>query len=307
VILLPEAERSLVLAANAGAYFYPFAHSERTIITTPERFFAAQIIQYPDWTALFRKIILINGIDPRWLTQPALLAAPNTYYFLWDPARCPHYSPGPNALALIRKVYHTYSFQPEDCEAFGLRFNSTMYAPPPEGFLAPDAPLIHDILFLGVPKDRLPLLRELHKSFRSAGLRAYFRIGLTPSDNLPQEQAEGWLVTREWMAYRDYLRQLNQSRALLDLYQEIQTGFSLRAMESLFFGKKLITNNRALRGEYGDAPSIYHPDNIFFLDEDNIAHLPAWLERPYVPLPEAVRDYYRFERWLERFTPPPAN
>jgi len=286
---------TLVLASNPDAYCFPWVNRSRSLVAHPEDALAAP----RGFLEQFAKIIMLNGIEarclfhPRW-TQPP---RPDTYFFLWDPARCPLYAPGAEALESLKGLHKCYSFQEEDCADFGLRFNSTMYAPPPRG-LYPERPEpVCDVFFLGVPKDRLPLLRSLHALLRGMGLRAFFRVGLTWLDRGEPEAAPGWLVTRAWMQYSDYLQLALRSRCLLDLYQAIQTGFSLRVMEHIFFGVKLLTNNRTLR-----KADFYHPNNIFFLGEDDMAGFHDWLELPFVPIDETIKEYYMFDRWAERFT-----
>jgi len=286
---------TLVLATNWGAYFYPWACSSRICIVSAELALAAP----PGFLEQFGKIILINGIGdewnfhPRWTQEPRL----NTFFFLWDPARCPLYAPSPKKLRRLKGLHKCYSFQHEDCEDFALHFNSTMYAPPPLGLLPEDAEERYDVLFLGVPKDRLPLLRELHAQMHRLGLRLHFRVGLTGLEDVQPEQSDGWLMTHEWLCYTDYLALVLQSRCLLDLYQAIQTGFSLRVMEHIFFGRKLITNNRALR-----RAEFYHPNNIFILGEDDMQEFKDWLGLPFAPIDDETRDYYSFHAWIERFS-----
>jgi len=287
--------KTLILAANWGAYFYPWACSSRVCIISPE----LGLNSPPGFLEQFDKIILVNGIGdeylfhPRWTQQPRL----NTFFFLWDPARCPLYAPTPKKLQRLKRLHKCYSFQREDCRDFGLRFNSTMYAPPPSGLLPEQAEERCDVFFLGVPKDRLPLLRSLHARMSELNLRVFFRIGLTGlEEDVQPERGKGWLLTPEWLGYADYLRLAMQSRCLLDLYQKIQTGFSLRVMEHIFFGRKLITNNRTMC-----LAKFYHPNNIFILGEDDMRGLRAWLDLPFVPIGDEIRQYYSFDEWIGRF------
>jgi len=283
-------EKALILATNAGAYCYPWCNSGDILVTAPEHALCT-----PGLADAFGKVILINGLADQWVFHP-LLREKESFYFLWDPARCPRYAPGPEALERIRRAHKVYSFQREDCEALGLRFNSTFYAPPPPGLCDGPEETLYDVLFLGVPKDRMPLLRALHRDLSAMGLRVKFQIALTEGE-CPPEEAPGWKVTWEWTAYPDYLRWVMQSRCLLDIYQSIQTGFSLRVMEHIFFGKKLITNNGALaRAEF------YHPHNIFLLGRDAMANLAAWLDLPFAPIEESIKAYYHVESWVKRFT-----
>lgn len=279
--------KNLILANNWGAYCYRWANNKTTSVMHPQG--GALLADH------FDKIILINGVAEEWLFHPAF-AGKNAFFFLWDPARCPHYAPSPALLARLKRQYRVYSFQESDCADFGLRFNSTMYAPPPPDLIPPQ-PLLYDVLFLGVPKDRLPLLRNLHRQLLAQGLRPNFQIALTQLDNgLQPEEADGWRITYDWVDYPDYLRWVQQSRAILDLYQSIQTGFSLRVMEHIFFGKKLITNNAVIRQAV-----FYHPNNIFLLERDGLEGLTDWLKLPFVPIAQDIKDYYKFENWAERF------
>ncbi|MCL2300643.1 MAG: hypothetical protein FWC27_10925 [Firmicutes bacterium] len=279
--------KTLVLTANAGAYCYPWANTPYTYVLPPE--YGISLIPQAD------KVIFVNGVAERWLSHP-LLKGKDSYFFLWDPARCPHYAPCRAGLARIKRRHKVYSFQREDCESFGLRFNSTMYAPPPAALFPAPPETLYDVLFLGVPKDRLPLLRRLHRQMTALGLRTKFQVGLLGEEGILPEAGKGWRITREWVDYPEYLCWVMQSRAVLDIYQAIQTGFSLRVMEHIFFSKKLITNNAVIK-----RADFYHPENIFLLQEDDIGGLQAFLDLPFVPIQEEIKDYYRFEHWVERF------
>jgi len=288
-------QKTLVLAKNFGAYFYLWANSAHVNILLPELALYAQ----PGFLEQFDKIILINGIEPQWLFHARWMREPrlDTYFFIWDPARCPLYAPPPDTIELIKIWHKVYSFQQEDCECFGLQFNSTMYALPPPGLIPEGHDVVCDILFLGVPKDRLQLLRDLYKQLMVLGLSVYFRIGLTNAkEDIVPEQAPGWLITNEWLDYEIYLCMVLQSRCLLDLYQSIQTGFSLRVMEHIYFGKKLLTNNRAMK-----RADFYHSNNIFVLGENDMASLKEWLELPFMPVSNEIKEYYKIENWAGRF------
>ena len=147
-----------------------------------------------------------------------------------------------------------------------------------------------------MPKDRLQLLRDLHAQLSGMQLRLYFRIGLTGKEPVEPEQAPGWHITHEWLGYAEYLNLVAQSRCLLDLYQAVQTGFSLRVMEHIFFSKKLLTNNRVIHNA-----EFYHPNNIFVLGRDDLREFKQWLALPFRPIDENIRQYYSFEEWIGRF------
>lgn len=98
------------------------------------------------------------------------------------------------------------------------------------------------------------------------------------------------------------------SRAVLDLAHEAQTGLTMRTMETLGIRRKLVTNNTHLR----DYP-FYNPDNQLIL-EDLPAKVDAaeasgdysafklpgqeWLEAPYA-MDEDQRICYSIHAWIE--------
>jgi 1,5-rhamnosyltransferase len=66
-----------------------------------------------------------------------------------------------------------------------------------------------------------------------------------------------------------------------------QTGVTLRIVESIVNGIKLITNNSRIEGY-----DFYSPDNIFILGKDNLEDLPVFLDKPYKPLPSSLIEEY---------------
>lgn len=319
-------EKTLVLGIDPADYFVPWAHNRHIVFSVPALAFwfrnrnlprrlqsrlgltnPADLQQHYLQKALRRydKIIFLNWTPACFLTNP-LLAQPHrakTYVFFWD---MNVKNPTPAVLERIAtlKRLHTggvYSFQREDCETYGLHFNDTMYAPPPPALRAA-RPTQWDVFFCGVSKDRLPLLQEVCDVCQAAGLSSKFYIrkwnyGVYSTEGIALEQRPGWEVTEDAVSYQQYLDWLTQSRAVLDIYQTGQTGFSLRVMEHMFFEKKLITNNRVIK----NAP-FYHRENIFCWGEDNPACLREWLELPFVPIDEKIKNDYHYENWVKRFT-----
>ena len=85
---------------------------------------------------------------------------------------------------------------------------------------------------------------------------------------------------------------------LLDYYNDPDAGLSLRPMEALFFGKKLITNNRTILDM-----DFYRPDNVYVLDQDPRS-FEEFFACEYKPVPAGVRDRYLLSNWLKRFDRP---
>ena len=188
------------------------------------------------------------------------------------------------------ETYPCYSFQPDDCEKYRLRYASAIYWPTE----IPKADIVADVVFIGTAiPGRIEQLRKLREDFQIDGLQAMMHIVLPQHIQGDEEMAPDWCMTRHYASYETYLSWMARSRAILELNQSEQTGFSQRTLEALFYVKKLITNNHTVM----DA-DFYHPNNAFVLGHDD--NLKAWMETPSTPVPEDVRDYYRVDNWARR-------
>ena len=67
-------------------------------------------------------------------------------------------------------------------------------------------------------------------------------------------------------------------------------------MESLFYEKKLITDNIKVKDL-----SFYHPNNIFILGVDELSNLDTFIKKPYHKVSSNIINYYSFKEWLNRF------
>ena len=105
-------------------------------------------------------------------------------------------------------------------------------------------------------------------------------------------------VRRSYVPYREYTQWVSRSRAIIDITQSGQNGFSMRIMEAIFGDKKLISINSALR--YAD---FYDPNNIFIIDLDHVdeGKLREFMDSDFHPYDKAVKSYYSIAAWVNRF------
>ena len=86
------------------------------------------------------------------------------------------------------------------------------------------------------------------------------------------------------------------AKSILDFAQDFQTGLTLRPLEAVYFGKKLITNNKGILEH-----DIYDSNNMFVLDHNDIEHIVEFLNQPFKSVSHEVLDYYDFSSWINRF------
>lgn len=91
-----------------------------------------------------------------------------------------------------------------------------------------------------------------------------------------------------------------RSRVILDSPQDHQMGLTMRCLEAVFSGRKLITTNPAIR-----SCDFYRPENILVLEsgeagnEKKLAEQALrFVQTPMVPLPESLCARYSLSHWL---------
>ena len=72
-----------------------------------------------------------------------------------------------------------------------------------------------------------------------------------------------------------------------------------RVMEAIFFNKKLVTTNTAVKQSV-----FYDENNIFIVDLKTTTadELQAFFAKPFRNYSDEVREYYSIEAWVDRFT-----
>ena len=180
-----------------------------------------------------------------------------------------------------------WSYSPQDCEKYGLRYNTPFYFDCLEMSCPGND---RSVLFVGREKGRGAMLEEIRRALSGSGytLRTHLVHQLPLGFDDPFRSS--------FLSYEQNLELVKNCSAILDLTASASAGPSLRVMESLFFGKKLITDNLSV----GDLP-FYKPENIYLLGKDSRS-LPDFLNAPCATADPSVRSDYLFSHWITRFT-----
>lgn len=165
-----------------------------------------------------------------------------------------------------------------------------------------------DVLFFGTDhSDRHVVLRRIAAAL-PAGLR-FVRILYSRSRLLYWLARTG--VPRRWMTRgekfifeplaREQIASLTaRARVVLDIERPVQRGFTMRTIELLGAGKKILTTNPdIMRADF------FHPANICFIDREKPVFSPAFMHAEYQPLDERVIRRYTLSAWLDEVLPSP--
>jgi len=159
-----------------------------------------------------------------------------------------------------------------------------------------------DLLFFGTAHgDRYPVLKSLSDALAS---NIRFEIVLyLPSQAIYAVRRV--LDPRLWSARRsefifsplskgDIQSLVARARAVVDIERSVQAGLTMRSVEALGAGRKLVTTNRRVL----DA-DFFNPNNVAVIDRRS-PELPArFLERPYAPPRPDILHRYSLSGWVQ--------
>lgn len=198
-----------------------------------------------------------------------------------------------------------WSFDKGDCEREGMRHNVFCYnyvfldKSNAQAFenrsLHGDE--IYDAFFIGVDKNRLTRLLALEDLLWKYDYTTKFMLQKAPRgtyENSSEQERE--LLIDKGISYHEIIKLISQSKCIVELQEQGQTGLTLRAMEALFFQKKLLTDNLEILN-----CDFYRQENIFVWGQDDECRLADFLQVPYQKVSEEAVSQYTWEAWLDRF------
>lgn len=151
------------------------------------------------------------------------------------------------------------------------------------------------VFFVGVLKGRETVLSDLEKEFTDSDIDVNFHLirGRHDSCTIPENLIK--YMSTEFMSYQDTLSNINKSECLLDIVQQNQKGLTLRSIEALFYHKKLVTNNLAIKHE-----PFYNVNNIYIIGDpaENRSIKEFIKATPYIPVDKNVEQRYHIRNWL---------
>lgn len=190
----------------------------------------------------------------------------------------------------IPQKYEVFTYDENDAAKYGLKLNNHVMLSP-KALSLTKTKKEFDVTFIGIDKGRGPQLKKIEKRFQRQGLKTFFYI--VPNRKHPLQNRSGLKPLK----YSKFLNYVSKSKAILNYVYEEQSAISLRDIEALSNGIKLITNNQSIRERF-----FYNSDDIFVLGIDDESNLSNFIEKPFRQLPPSFFSYYSFESWLSTFT-----
>jgi hypothetical protein len=191
------------------------------------------------------------------------------------------------------------TFDPVDAKTFGWTYRPLFWRNISVGKGVHGAALF-DWCFIGtIHSDRhrvIHRLRQRDSQQRRSFVFAYFQSPLMLSmrrlgDWTLWFAPKGSLSTKS-MPAAEVAQKVACSRAVLDVEHPRQRGFTMRTIETLLAGKKLVTTNNHIL-----TSNLYHPSRVHVISRVS-PEIPAeFLAQPYLSVSDALRSYYSCEGW----------
>ena len=173
--------------------------------------------------------------------------------YLWD-----SWSLIENKPVLEEGFSEIYSFDSEDCKKYGFKLRPLFYTSSDNL----KSEKIYDVSFVGTDhSDRLEKLRAFRDLCRHNSFSYFLRLKTTGMPLLRAcfnsgryQRADLEILTSSFMTYDEVMDITRKSRVVLDFAHPVQCGLTIRTLESLAMGCKLITSNKYIR-KYQDIPN----------------------------------------------------
>lgn len=187
--------------------------------------------------------------------------------------------------------YKIVSFDKKDCMKYGFIYNGQV-AP----YIQTDNIVSinkYDVFFGGKDKGRLEILKKIAKDLENLNMTYCFWV--VPDKDKTYDSESKQFLKYSFLEYEELIKREKNSKCILEIVQDGQGGITWRALEALFYKKKLITNFSSIV-EY----DFYNKKNIFILGIDNIRELKDFVETPYIDVDEKIIQRYLFKGWASR-------
>jgi len=96
------------------------------------------------------------------------------------------------------------------------------------------------------------------------------------------------------LSKRDIMGLVARARAVVDIERVVQTGYTMRSIETMGAGRKIISTNARLA-----EADFYHENNVAVIDRSKPRVEPGFLESPFVMPKRQVWKKYTLSSWLD--------
>lgn len=190
-----------------------------------------------------------------------------------------------NVLPLFDEVY---SFEKRDCEKFNLKFKTNFIY---NSKISKNTTFKYQLFNISSRDKRTTTILDIAKYLKENNILS--KIIILDNKNKMKDSTIVDVI-RKPIDLNEVNQYIENSKILLDIHREKQSGLSFRVFESLGLQKKLITTNQDIK-----TYDFYNPNNILVIDSKNLTLSKLFFETDYEEVPSNVLNKYFIENWIE--------
>lgn len=187
-------------------------------------------------------------------------------YWQWNPSPKSNFLKKIDFMLRIKLIkiagFTVYTFDHDDSKKYDLHYYPQIYSRAlAYSMKNRQEPVKGTVFFVGDNKGRVDKLKFISGVMKKLDLKPDFYVLDNKNEISSGVSTEGLQFISELMDYKTSLSMIDKAEYLLEVTQAGQSGLTLRTLESLFFGKKLITDNSSIH-----MYDFFNPANIYIID-----------------------------------------
>lgn len=197
----------------------------------------------------------------------------------------------PNAKLLLNFFDEIYSFDREDCVSYDFKFRPLFFRN--EIINHQHSEKKYDLSFVGWCHDgRGDVVSSIMKSNSWLNFKPYLYVSHRERIAFLFGAYSQYISTKK-VNFDSYVSLSSSSVSVLDIPHRMQSGLTIRAIETLGLEVKLVTTNKDIVNY-----DFYHPQNILVIDRDNPRLDEAFFKTEYLPVSTDIMARYSISGWV---------
>ena len=202
----------------------------------------------------------------------------------------------------VRDMYDCiYSFDPVDCEYYHLRHLPLFFTEVSSGYNKNKEFDIYSAM--SAHSDRIQVASAILDQINDNGLKGHIEICLGRFKYLQymiektiknKKLRQGMLYIRKPSKEDVNYKNINKSKAVLDIQYTSQIGLTMRTIECLGLNAKIITTNKSIQ-QY----DFYCKDNIYIIDRAEPIIDFSFLDNSYREIDPDIKKKYALDHWID--------
>lgn len=174
-----------------------------------------------------------------------------------------------------------WTFNPIDAEIYDMKLNNQFF------FYQTDISKNKEntAFFVGTDKGRYSSLVSLTNILE--------KFCVVPDFHVIDQEKNGRYYQKNYMDYYEVLDHLRNTKFAVEIVQDGQDGLTARALEAMFLGTKLITNNQSIK-----KCEFYMKQNIYLIGDVGIDE---FIHSPFAEIEKEKLYPYSAQGWIEKF------